>query len=133
MIYTHTVEFELKCKLDLVYSYCDYYANDIDDVKNDPECYLGEYDGAEILMDLGGWVFVNGDPFRWVSLYIEDRNQFTLETMLERLDKHLTFVVIICDYDDSRLYDYCNVNEADEELQEYIKKEFKRNLVELFL
>ena len=139
MRYTHTIDFELNCNIAYIFSYCDYYIYSLEDIRDEMHMYLGTEDGFEVVMSLGGWVFPNdkhySSPTRYVSLYVENLNSFTPEAMLESIDKnHIYFASIFCEYEDSRFCTEDPVCNADnKELAKFIKSEFKKKVVELFL
>ena len=135
MKYTHKIDFELNCKINCIFSYCDYMAYPIEDIKDDMDTYLGDNDGFELIMDLGGWVFPDKDPSRYVSLYVYDLNHYSLDDLLYKIDKdQIDFAFLICDYEDCRFSSEGSVHAIDDKvLAKFIKEEFKKQVVELFL
>ena len=135
MDYKYTIEFKLNCKLDRIYSYCDYCAYYLEDIKEDIK-YLAS-DGFELIMDLGGWLFIDGDPYRYVSVYVYTFEEFSPENLLKKVENGLiSFSSLTPDGDNDVFNEEYGINfvkSLDKELKEYIKNQFKKQIVELFL
>ena len=135
MDYKYTIEFKLNCKLDRIYSYCDYCAYYIDDIKEDIKYFIS--DGFELIMDLGGWIFIDGDPYRYVSVYVYELEDFSPERLLQKIENgYISFSTLINDGDNDVFNEEYGINyvmSLDKDLKEYIKNQFKKAIVELFL